>query len=162
MRAPLADFGDAAAVAAPAAHRRHPQAQLAAEAAEAAGAQDEFWAMHDKIFEHQDALHLDDLIGYAEEIGLDLDLFRQAMEDRRGASQVASDVESADLSSVSGTPTFFINDRRHYGKYDIETLSAAVRTARIQAGISKTSGRGPRAPRDARTRRPARAEGTAS
>jgi Na+/H+ antiporter NhaA len=154
VRALLADFGDVRYV-----WRHlpltdvHPQAQLAAEAAEAAGVQDEFWAMHDKIFEHQDALHLDDLIGYAEEIGLDLDLFRQAMEDRRGASQVASDVESADLSSVSGTPTFFINDRRHYGKYDIETLSAAVRTARVQAGISKSSGRGPRA---------SRAEGTAS
>jgi protein-disulfide isomerase len=42
---------------------------------------------------------------------------------------VAEDVDSADLSGVSGTPTFFVNGRRHYGAYDIATLSAAVRAA---------------------------------
>ena len=39
-----------------------------------------------------------------------------------GAAQVAEDVDSADLSGVSGTPTFFINGIRHQGAYDIETL----------------------------------------
>ena len=43
--------------------------------------------------------------------------------------RIAADVESADLSGVSGTPTFFVNGRRHYGPYDIGSLSAAVRTA---------------------------------
>ncbi|MDX6442440.1 MAG: hypothetical protein QOE43_2169, partial [Gaiellaceae bacterium] len=42
----------------------------------------------------------------------------------------------ADLSGVSGTPTFFINGRRHYGAYDIDTLSAAVRAARARAAIA--------------------------
>jgi protein-disulfide isomerase len=37
---------------------------------------------------------------------------------------------------VSGTPTFFINGQRHYGAYDIATLSAAVKAARAQAVIS--------------------------
>ena len=50
-----------------------------------------------------------------------------------GAGRVAEDVDSADLSGVSGTPTFFINGRRHYGAYDIATLSAAVRVAGAQA-----------------------------
>jgi protein-disulfide isomerase len=45
-------------------------------------------------------------------------------------------VDSADLSGVSGTPTFFVNGRRHYGAYDIETLSAAVRAARARAAIA--------------------------
>jgi protein-disulfide isomerase len=48
---------------------------------------------------------------------------------------VADDVDSADLSSVSGTPTFFINGRRHYGAYDIKTLSAAVRAAGARASV---------------------------
>jgi protein-disulfide isomerase len=52
-------------------------------------------------------------------------------------------VESADLSSVSGTPTFFINERRHYGAYDVATLSAAIRTARIQAAIAAHDDTGP-------------------
>ncbi len=44
-----------------------------------------------------------------------------------GAGHVAEDVESADLSGVAGTPTFFVNGRRHHGAYDIEGLSQAVR-----------------------------------
>jgi protein-disulfide isomerase len=46
-------------------------------------------------------------------------------------------VDSADLSGVSGTPTFFINGRRHYGAYDIDTLSAEVRAARARAAIAQ-------------------------
>jgi protein-disulfide isomerase len=44
-------------------------------------------------------------------------------------------VESADLSGVSGTPTFFVNGRRHHGAYDIASLSAAVRAARQRAAL---------------------------
>ncbi len=43
---------------------------------------------------------------------------------------IAQDVESADLSGVSGTPTFFINGQRHYGAYDIDTLTAAINAER--------------------------------
>jgi protein-disulfide isomerase len=53
-----------------------------------------------------------------------------------GAARVAEDVDSADLSTVSGTPTFFINGKRHYGAYDIDTLSAAVKAARARAYIA--------------------------
>jgi protein-disulfide isomerase len=45
---------------------------------------------------------------------------------------VAEDVASADTSGVAGTPSFFINGRRHQGAYDIDTLTAAVRTARYK------------------------------
>ena len=44
--------------------------------------------------------------------------------------RIAQDVESADLSGVSGTPTFFINGRRHYGAYDRDSLKAAIQRAR--------------------------------
>ena len=108
----------------------HPQAQLAAEAAEAAGAQDAFWEMHDLLLTRQDHLRLADLMGYAEELGLDTDRFRDDLTRRRHESRVARDVESADLSGVSGTPTFFVNGQRHHGAFDLATLSAAVRTAR--------------------------------
>ena len=49
------------------------------------------------------------------------------------AGRVARDVESADLSRVAGTPTFFVNGRRHLGAYDAATLGAAVRAARARA-----------------------------
>jgi protein-disulfide isomerase len=107
----------------------HPQAQLAAEAAEAAGAQGAFWEMHDLLLAHQDHLRLADLLGYAAALGLDVDRLHDDLTRRRHESRVARDVESADVSGVSGTPTFFINGRRHRGVYDIDTLTSAVKNA---------------------------------
>jgi len=113
----------------------HSRAQLAAEASEAAERQGGFWEMHDLLLDHQDALRPSDLLRYAEELELDVDRFENDIRDHRGAARVARDVDSADLSGVSGTPTFFINGRRHYGPYDIETLSkvAGLAGARVAA-----------------------------
>jgi hypothetical protein len=52
-----------------------------------------------------------------------------------GANRIAQDVESPDLSRVSGTPTFFINRRRHHGAYDVDHLSRAVRAAGARAKL---------------------------
>ena len=105
----------------------HPQAQLAAEAA---AEQDAFWPMHDLLLDHQDELQPSDLLGYAEQLGLDVEHFSNQLRKHTGANRVAEDVTTADLSGVSGTPTFFINGQRHYGAYDTATLPTAVRTAR--------------------------------
>jgi Na+/H+ antiporter NhaA len=114
----------------------HPNAQLAAEAAETAADQGAFWEMHDLLFAHQDALRPDDLIDYAEQLGLDVERFTDDLREHAHTARVAEDVDSADLSGVSGTPTFFINGRRHHGAYDIKTLSAAVRAAGAQATLA--------------------------
>jgi Na+/H+ antiporter NhaA len=114
----------------------HPHAQLAAEGAEAADRQGKFWEMHDALMEHQGALNARDLIQYAGDLGLNTGRFTEDLRKHAGAARVAEDVDSADLSSVSGTPTFFINGRRHYGAYDIGTLSEAVRAARVRALIT--------------------------
>ncbi len=105
----------------------HEHAALAAEAAEAAGAQGRFWEMHDILYPHQDALTVADLREYSRQLGLDQDRFLEDLDSRRFAPRVARDVQSADLSGVAGTPTFFINGRRHYGAYDLDSLSAAFR-----------------------------------
>jgi len=111
----------------------HPHAQLAAEAAEAAADQGAFWPMHDLLLRHQDALLMRDLIGYAGDAGIDTARFRDYLTRRGGAARIAEDVDSADLSGVSGTPTFFINGRRHYGSYDITALTSAVQAAKAAA-----------------------------
>ena len=111
----------------------HPHAQLAAEAAEAANKQGKFWEMHDMLLDHQDALNVPDLLRYAREIGLDVDRFTTDLRRHVGAGRVAEDVDSADLATVSGTPTFFINGIRHYGAYDLATLKEAVHTAKGRA-----------------------------
>jgi Na+/H+ antiporter NhaA len=115
----------------------HPNAQMAAQAAEAAAEQGAFWEMHDLLLSHQDALLPADLVRYAGELGLDVMRFRDNLRRNTGAARVAEDVDSADLSGVSGTPTFFINGRRHYGAYDIDTLTAAVVTAKKRTKVSR-------------------------
>ena len=117
----------------------HPNAQQAAEASEAAAEQGAFWEMHDLLLDHQDALGFDDLLGYAEQLGLDVARFEEDLRTRAGARRVAEDGDSADLSGVSGTPTFFINGIRHYGAYDIATLSGAVKTARARELVRPTA-----------------------
>jgi len=114
----------------------HPHAQLAAEASEAAAKQGAFWELHDLLLEHQGALTMRDLIGYASSLSLDTERFIVDLRKHVGAARVAEDTDSADLSGVSGTPTFFVNGMRHYGAYDIETLSKAVKLALARAKIS--------------------------
>jgi Na+/H+ antiporter NhaA len=114
----------------------HPHAQLAAEGAEAAAKQGAFWGMHDLLLDHQGALEPEDLVRYAAGLGLDTDRFAEDVRKHKGAARVAEDVDSADLSGVSGTPTFFVNGRRHYGAFDIGTLTTAVKAARALATIS--------------------------
>jgi len=113
----------------------HPHAQLAAEATEAAAGQGKFWEMHDELLDHQGALSAKDLLRYAAELGLNAEQFARDMRKHAGAAKIAADVDSADLSGVSGTPTFFINGKRHHGAYDIDTLAAAVRAARARTLI---------------------------
>ena len=107
----------------------HDHAALAAEAAEAASAQGQFWEMHDLLYADQDELALDDLLAYSAQLGLDTGRFRNDLETRRHALRVERDVQSAEESGVAGTPTFFINGRRHYGAYDLDSLTAAFHAA---------------------------------
>ncbi|MGI8571470.1 MAG: Na+/H+ antiporter NhaA [Solirubrobacteraceae bacterium] len=114
----------------------HPRAQLASEASEAAAAQGKFWDMYDTLIANQEDLTPRDLTRYAEQIGLDVDRFSDELRRRKYQPRVSEDVASADESGVSGTPTFFINGRRHYGVYDIDTLTDAVRAAKTRARLA--------------------------
>jgi Na+/H+ antiporter NhaA/2-hydroxychromene-2-carboxylate isomerase len=111
----------------------HPHAQLAAEAAEAAAVQGAFWEMHDMLMDHQGALTTRDVVGYAAQIGVDTEKFQNDLRKHAGAYRVAEDIDSADLATVSGTPTFFINGNRYYGAFNLAALKEAVRTAKGRA-----------------------------
>ncbi|MFJ5305228.1 Na+/H+ antiporter NhaA [Streptomyces sp. NPDC088350] len=116
-------------------HDVHPYAQLAAEAAEAAAAQGAFWQMHDLLLTHQDDLRFDDLITYATTLGLDVERFRDDLVRHPYTARVHRDIDSADRSGVAGTPTFFINDRRHDGPQDPATLTRVIGEARAHASV---------------------------
>jgi Na+/H+ antiporter NhaA len=116
----------------------HERAQMAAEAAEAAGAQGAFWKMHDLLFARQAQLELADLTRYAKALGLDADRLTDEVDRHVHAARIAEDVEGADLSGVSGTPTFFVNGHRHSGAYDFATLAAAVSVALERARAAES------------------------
>ena len=107
----------------------HPHALGAAQTAEAAGIEGRFWPMHTTLFENQDALDYDDLLTYAE--GLGLDAVRVAEELGTGAHlpKATGDFRSGVRSGVNGTPTFFINGERFDGRWDLDTLTVALRQA---------------------------------
>jgi Na+/H+ antiporter NhaA len=117
----------------------HRSAQMAAEAAEAAAAQGEFWPMHDLLISDPDELDPDDVDRYAEQIGLDRDRLWDDIRRHVHVGRVADDVASADASGVAGTPTFFINGRRHEGAYDVDTLTAAIAAAQRRALVASVA-----------------------
>jgi CRP-like cAMP-binding protein len=104
----------------------HPHGELAAEATEAAGAQGAFWAMHDRLFAHQDQLAAEDLLDHAAALGLDLGRFAGDLGEGRFAQRVRDDVAGAEASGVRGTPTFFVNGVRHRGRTATDELAAAL------------------------------------
>jgi Na+/H+ antiporter NhaA len=108
----------------------HPHAELAARAAVAAQSQGQFWPMHDLLFENQDELEFEDIVGYASQLGLDIECFLRDLDAEEAAARVRADVGSAEASGARGTPTFFIGDARHTGPHDTETLARALEDAR--------------------------------
>ena len=105
---------------------RHPHALQAAEAAEAARAQGRFEEMHDLLFENQKHLERDDLIGYANQLGLDVDRFTRELDEHTHVPKIRQDQEEATRLGVAGTPTFFIDGEPYTGFYDAEALSDAL------------------------------------
>ena len=108
----------------------HPHALLAAEAAEAASAQGQFWPMHDMLFEHQDALEPDDIVGYAQSLGIDVSRFEREVASSQNEQKVRDDFRGGVRSGVNGTPTFFINGARFDGDWsDADAFIAALTEA---------------------------------
>jgi protein-disulfide isomerase len=108
----------------------HPHAQQAAEAAEAAGAQGRFWAMHDRLFDHQDALDTESLLAHAAAIGLDTGRVADELAAGVHRPRVREDFASGVRSGVNGTPTFYVNGVRHDGAADVASLIRAIERAR--------------------------------
>jgi protein-disulfide isomerase len=128
--------------------RIHPEAALAHEAAIAAQEQGKFWEMHALIFRNPMRIGYGRLVGYAQQIGLDVDAFRAALDSRRLRPRVVRDIEEAHRLGVAGTPTYFINGTRYVGARttgDLRLLvdaiirppaSASVEAGRAAAEIS--------------------------
>jgi protein-disulfide isomerase len=104
----------------------HPHALAAAEASEAAAAQGRFWPMHDLLFRRQQALEQADLERYADEVGLEVERFRQELEAHVHLDRVETDRSSALASGATGTPTIFVDGLPYLGSYERAELRRAL------------------------------------
>jgi protein-disulfide isomerase len=107
----------------------HPRAEPAAELAMEARAQKGdkgFWAAHEVLFKNQQKLNDEDLLGYAKDLGLDVDKVKVAIKDKKFGSEIAADQELSDDLQANGTPHFFINGRRLVGAQPIEKFKTVI------------------------------------
>lgn len=116
--------------------RVHPHAREAAEAAEAADRQGRFLDLAQVMFARQDHLEREDLLAYADELGMDVDRFARDLEDGDVSRRVQDDVDDADLMDLLSTPTFFVNGKRHVGPYDAASLVTALRAPLHETGTT--------------------------
>ena len=104
----------------------HAGAEPAARAARCAGEHSRFWEYHDLLFTSQPAFSRGDLLTYAARLGLPQEAFTACLDGGRFRDAVQADLQEGRAAGVSGTPTFFVNGRRHYGAYDASSLVEAL------------------------------------
>ncbi len=106
----------------------HPNAEAAAESAEFAAAHGRFWEMHDGFYQNSERFGPSLPFELAQALDLPEAELRKALETGEYAAKVRADFRGGVRSGVNGTPTFYINDRRHDGSFGIDDLVAAVET----------------------------------
>jgi len=106
--------------------RIHPEAESAAETAEFAGAHGRFWEMHDGLYENQGSLGLPLYLSLAKALRLPEQDLTDALKNRTFRPKVRTDFMGGLKSGVNGTPTFFINGRRHDASFEFNDLVAAI------------------------------------
>ncbi len=104
----------------------HEHAESAAEVAEYAGAHGKFWQMHDALFANQEDLGGPLYSRLAEQFELSPQELRKAVENHEYLERVKADFSGGVRSGVNGTPTFFINGKRHDGAFDYQDLVDAI------------------------------------
>jgi protein-disulfide isomerase len=100
----------------------HPNAYPAAVATEAAALQGKFWEMHDVIFENQKTLGPDQILVFANSLGLDMERFQKDILDESLFLKARKDFESGMKSGVNRTPTFFVNGKKFNGDWSENEL----------------------------------------
>src|SRR6267143_6428696 len=104
----------------------HSKAQLAHQAALAAAEQGKFWDMHDLLFANQQRAQRDDLVGYAQQLGLDMPRFLSDLESERITRVIDADMAEGEKRRINGTPTFYINGQEYVGTKSLAQLKQLV------------------------------------
>lgn len=111
----------------------HANAFMAAQASEAAHAQGKFFEYHDLVFENQDQLTRRNLIKFAEELELDVELFTQELDSEVYAASVRKDLGEGQRAGITGTPAFMVNGELISGAQPLSVFQAKI--AQLEAEL---------------------------
>ena len=105
----------------------------AAEATECASEQGRFWEYHDILYENWagtnvGAYNFNNLLGFANILGLDSQQFNACMNERKYVDRVRADTEFAEDNGIVSTPTVFVNGE-HIRGGDYSVFRDAIETA---------------------------------
>jgi protein-disulfide isomerase/uncharacterized membrane protein len=106
----------------------HPDACLAAKAGICAQNFGKFWELHDIMFENQHDLGENDLLGYAENLGLNRDAFEQCLSAPQTEQTLKADLALATKYQVQGTPIFIINHWAFVGAKPADEILELIKT----------------------------------
>jgi protein-disulfide isomerase len=118
----------------------HPNAKGAAEASMAAHEQGKFWEFHDKLFANQKALDRASLEKYAQELGLNMNQFKAALDSGKFRAKVEADASAGAAVGANGTPTFFVNGREFVGAQPFEAFKKIIEEEKARADKLLASG----------------------
>lgn len=104
----------------------HPQARAAHEAARCAGALGRYWPYHDRLFANQSHFERDDLLDFAEDVGLERAPFARCVDEHRFAAAVETDLSQARAIGVRATPSFLVNGRPVAGNLSVEEFRRLI------------------------------------
>ena len=107
----------------------HPNAQKAAESTHCVRdleGDEGYWKMHDKIFEGQGSLSLENLKKWARDVGADGGKFDSCLDSGKMASIVQKSFNEGSQDGVQGTPSFIINGKAISGAMPYESFKQAI------------------------------------
>ena len=125
----------------------HPMAWVAASASEEAGKQGKFWEMYAKLFESQQSLTKTRILKIAEELKLDAEKVRQAMDNQDiYFKKIYRDFEEGSKLGVQSTPSFIVvyEGEMHVASGMAALVSTLNANPKIQAYLGKQINVSPR------------------
>ena len=108
--------------------------RIAAEASLAAGEQGKYWEMHDILLTRSPKLDKASLIGYAEELKLDVQKFTESLASGKHAKAIDSDIQLAESLDLYNTPTIYINGRQLIGERPFDSYKEIIEEELNQPG----------------------------
>jgi len=115
----------------------HPRAFKAHEAGHCAGEQGKYWEMHDRLFKNQRALMVDNLRGFARDLGLKVEDFNSCLDQGKYATTVSEDLAAGSAVGVTGTPTFFIGKTAADGTIEATSVRGAQPITSFRQAIDR-------------------------